>query len=614
MLISPKSLLAIALSDLVSTSNHYNVPLSRSQGRVSETAKGKVWCDCSGTVALHSVSVEGRGVVDCWVKLEPLPFSLTLPTMLSHTIPTDNGKYDQLITITLESCRVTAQENDGRDGSGALIWSETYEFATECEAQAAYEAQIRKWDPQHFVRLEATARATANAVPVYLEFHDGNSHKFYEVTVIESTVNVRYGRVGTEGKTLSDAYSSLAQAQAAADKKLIEKLKKGYCYPNSPKPAPVTHPASISSVLEAMDATTPTVLAVTLPAGEQLLWHTPRIRPDCVLQIQAIAHTNSYSFNLMAQTDIVYHFNPRLNQAQVVQNTLERQSWGTEERFPLPPELGLGQEFELAIAVQQAEFVVYLNGRLLCRYCQRIVPLLIDGLRLDCGQGTLEVLAIKLSNRFLPQVASLPTPTVMPAIAVPKENRLSAEIETLLSYFDPGVVQRFPPATAEMIANAEQLLGIQFPPSLRSFLRVTNGLNVEGWMDLLGVPEVGVPPKETIVDWSLCYRDGETTDLIVLIQDGSGNPFCLLSNQRNEHGECAVTKVNHETWESVGVIASSLDRLLWFVLSDMQSYLRPDGAFKDEDELEDSNYDDERSWYDNLDYCLQHDPDIATFY
>ena len=345
--------------------------------------------------------------------------------MPSHTIPTDNGKYDQLITITLEGCRVTAQENDGRYGDGALIWSETHEFATETEAQAYYAAEIRKYDPQHFARLEARARAEANAVPVYLEFHEGNSHKFYEVTVIESTINVRYGRVGTEGKTFSDSYVSPEQAQAAADKKLKEKLKKGYVHCNPSDSPPVEDSASIPSppdAINAIDDTVLSVLAVTLRTGEQLLWCTPRIRPGCVLQFRGISRTNSYSFNLMAQRDIVYHFNPRLNEAQVVQNTLEQQSWGPEERFPFPPELEQGQEFELTIALQQTELVVYLNGGLLCRYRHRIAPLLIDGLRLDCGQGTLEVLSVKVSGRSLPQmpppVASLPTPAVASAIAV----------------------------------------------------------------------------------------------------------------------------------------------------------------------------------------------------
>ena len=330
--------------------------------------------------------------------------------MPSHTIPTDNGKYDQLITITLEDCTVTAQENDGRDGGGALIWSETQKFTTESEAQAYYEAQIRKYDPQHFARLEATAKAAAIAVPVYLEFHDGNSHKFYEVTVIESTVNVRYGRVGTQGKTFSDVYISPEQAQAAAEKKLNEKLKKGYARPTPLTSAPVAEPASIPSLLEALDATTPTMLAVTLPAGEQLLWRTSRIRPNCVLQIRAIAPTNSYDFNLMAQTDIAYHFNPRPHQGEVVQNTLQQQSWGTEERFPFPAELEAGQEFELAIALQPTEFVIYLNKQLLCRYRYRIAPQLIDGLRLDCGQGGLEVRSLKLSSLSLPQVGSPPAP------------------------------------------------------------------------------------------------------------------------------------------------------------------------------------------------------------
>ncbi|WP_432812675.1 hypothetical protein [Pantanalinema sp. GBBB05] len=46
----------------------------------------------------------------------------------------------------------------------------------------------------------------------------------------------------------------------------------------------------------------------------------------------------------------------------------------------------------------------------------------------------------------------------------------------------------------------------------------------------------------------------------------------------------------------------------------MQRYLRlSDGEFKDEDELEESGYNDEWSWYNDSDYCLQYDPDIATF-
>ncbi|MGA1263386.1 MAG: WGR domain-containing protein [Prochlorothrix sp.] len=74
----------------------------------------------------------------------------------------------------------------------------------------------------------------------YLEFFDPsqNSHKFYEVTVVGSTLTVRYGRVSTVGSTQVKTYASAAAAQADAQKKIREKQRKGYQeVQNSPSPA-----------------------------------------------------------------------------------------------------------------------------------------------------------------------------------------------------------------------------------------------------------------------------------------------------------------------------------------------------------------------------------------
>lgn len=64
--------------------------------------------------------------------------------------------------------------------------------------------------------------------PVYLEFSDAHSQKFYEVTLAGLTVTLRYGRIGTDGQTSSSHYATPEQAQAAAEKKINEKLRKGY--------------------------------------------------------------------------------------------------------------------------------------------------------------------------------------------------------------------------------------------------------------------------------------------------------------------------------------------------------------------------------------------------
>jgi predicted DNA-binding WGR domain protein len=64
----------------------------------------------------------------------------------------------------------------------------------------------------------------------YLEFSKGASHKFYEVTVELTRVTLRYGRIGTAGKTEETAFQSEAQAQSFAQSKIQDKLRKGYQY------------------------------------------------------------------------------------------------------------------------------------------------------------------------------------------------------------------------------------------------------------------------------------------------------------------------------------------------------------------------------------------------
>ncbi len=63
---------------------------------------------------------------------------------------------------------------------------------------------------------------------IYLELSDGQSHKFYEVTVNNTEVSIRYGRIGTQGQTSNTTYDTPEKAKTEATKKINEKLKKGY--------------------------------------------------------------------------------------------------------------------------------------------------------------------------------------------------------------------------------------------------------------------------------------------------------------------------------------------------------------------------------------------------
>jgi predicted DNA-binding WGR domain protein len=64
----------------------------------------------------------------------------------------------------------------------------------------------------------------------YLELseNDGGSHKFYEITIIDREVTIRYGRIGDKGQIQTKSYPTPEKAKAEATKKINEKIKKGY--------------------------------------------------------------------------------------------------------------------------------------------------------------------------------------------------------------------------------------------------------------------------------------------------------------------------------------------------------------------------------------------------
>ncbi|MEO3755236.1 WGR domain-containing protein [Streptomyces sp. B6B3] len=71
---------------------------------------------------------------------------------------------------------------------------------------------------------------TGSVSTTYLELSQdgGGAHKFYEVAVDHQVVTVRYGRIGAAGQTQTQTFSTAAKAQAAAAKKIGEKVRKGY--------------------------------------------------------------------------------------------------------------------------------------------------------------------------------------------------------------------------------------------------------------------------------------------------------------------------------------------------------------------------------------------------
>jgi predicted DNA-binding WGR domain protein len=84
----------------------------------------------------------------------------------------------------------------------------------------------------------------------YLELSEesGGAHKFYEVIVSDTTMVVRYGRIGDKGQRQEKSFPSHEKALAEAQKKLNSKKKKGYeeAVMGVRQKRPVTHRATAS--------------------------------------------------------------------------------------------------------------------------------------------------------------------------------------------------------------------------------------------------------------------------------------------------------------------------------------------------------------------------------
>lgn len=87
-------------------------------------------------------------------------------------------------------------------------------------------------------------------------FQDGSSNKFWEITIDQCDVTVRFGRIGTQGQVQTKSFDSATEAQKHHDKLVAEKRKKGYLDEGStatasPEPAKTPLVVEVSEASEA---------------------------------------------------------------------------------------------------------------------------------------------------------------------------------------------------------------------------------------------------------------------------------------------------------------------------------------------------------------------------
>ena len=79
------------------------------------------------------------------------------------------------------------------------------------------------------------------------EFVSEKSSKFWEIRVVEKTVDVQYGKLGTKGQTLIKEFEDEALANRYREKLVAEKQKEGYAIAASAQPIATAVPAPIAA-------------------------------------------------------------------------------------------------------------------------------------------------------------------------------------------------------------------------------------------------------------------------------------------------------------------------------------------------------------------------------
>ena len=92
-------------------------------------------------------------------------------------------------------------------------------------------------------------KADSSTTTTHLVFQEGNSNKFWKITIDGTSTIVNYGKVGTAGQTSTKEHKDAAAAEKFATKEIAGKKKKGYneaeadANSTSEKPSKVTKTA-----------------------------------------------------------------------------------------------------------------------------------------------------------------------------------------------------------------------------------------------------------------------------------------------------------------------------------------------------------------------------------
>jgi DNA ligase-1 len=111
---------------------------------------------------------------------------------------------------------------------GVRLESETPAAPPPAKKAAELVEKLAKGTESTAAPAKTTAPDAASSGSRRFEFTEGKSSKFWEVSINDTDVTVRFGRIGTNGQTQTKNFPSADAARNHADKLVNEKLEKGY--------------------------------------------------------------------------------------------------------------------------------------------------------------------------------------------------------------------------------------------------------------------------------------------------------------------------------------------------------------------------------------------------
>jgi predicted DNA-binding WGR domain protein len=177
------------------------------------------------------------------------------------------GKSDKFWAITLDGDRYTVQF--GRVGTTGQ--TQTKKYSSPGEARYAYQLLIEAKVKKGYAEVRERPQP---GVPRRREFQvvKGTSRKFWAVALEGKSLTVQFGRLGTAGQTQTRDFDSPAEAHAACEKLVAEKVGKGYIEVGGQAAVPAGPEATGAVETARADQPLPVAYRLTLfGAGEQSL-------------------------------------------------------------------------------------------------------------------------------------------------------------------------------------------------------------------------------------------------------------------------------------------------------------------------------------------------------